>query len=179
MKIGVISDTHIVAGGGLGLRRAASNLFYKTRPDLDILRRIGEKHFKGVDRILHAGDLVEPEVIEALEEVAPVDAVKGNMDHGDLATQLPAKKVLTLEGKRIGLIHGWGAPGGIVDRIRREFDVVDAIVFGHTHCPMNIVLDGVLFFNPGSPTDKRFSPYNAIGILNVDEKGITGEIIRL
>ena len=62
--------------------------------------------------------------------------------------------------------------------VKGEFEDVDVIVFGHSHTPLNEVEEGVLFFNPGSPTDKVFAPYNSIGILHVDKK-IKGEIIRL
>jgi len=178
MKIGVISDTHIVTGG-FGFRKVATQVIYKNKPELNYLREIVEKHFKGVERILHAGDLVEQEVLDLLEETAPVDAVCGNMDHGEMSAKLPVKKVLTLDGMRIGLIHGWGAPSGIVERVRREFKDVEAIVFGHTHSPINSLIGGVLMFNPGSPTDRRFAPFNSIGLLNIDSGKIAGEIIRL
>ena len=178
MKVGVISDTHLVAGG-FGLRKAAVQLISKTRQGFDYLQEIADKHFKGVDRILHAGDLVDMEVLELLEDIAPVDAVRGNMDNSSGTRELPIKKVVTVEGHRIGLIHGWGAPTGMVDRVRKEFDDVEAIVFGHTHSPMNTVVDNILIFNPGSPIDKRFAPFNAIGMLDVQKDNLSGEIIRL
>ena len=178
MKIGVISDTHIVTGG-LGFRKVTNQLFYKNKPQMKYLKEIVEKHFKDVRLIIHAGDLAEEEVLDLLEETAPVEAVFGNMDHGEISKRLPARKVLTLEGRRIGLVHGWGAPAGIVERVRKEFNDVEAIIFGHTHSPMNSMQGGVLFFNPGSPTDKRFAPFNSIGLLHVDAEKIGGEIIRL
>ena len=178
MKVGVIADTHLVAGG-FGLRKAAVQLISKTRQGFDYLQEVVDEHFKGVDRILHAGDLVDMEVMELLEEIAPVDAVRGNMDNSSGTRQLPIKKVVTIEGHRIGLIHGWGAPTGIVDRIRKEFDDVKTIIFGHTHTPMNSIMDGILFFNPGSPIDRRFAPYNTIGRLHIEPDELSGEIIRL
>ena len=178
MKVGVIADTHLVAGG-FGLRKAAVQLISKSRNSFDYLQGIVEKHFKGVDRILHAGDLVDMEVLELLENIAPVDVVRGNMDNSSGTRELPIKKVVTVEGHRIGLIHGWGAPTGIVDRVRKEFDDVGTIVFGHTHSPMNTVIDGILLFNPGSPIDRRFAPYNSLGMLKVTPGDISGEIIRL
>lgn len=178
MRVGVISDTHIVAGG-LGLRKIAAQLVSKSREGLDYLRQIVETHFKGVNRIIHAGDLIDAAVLDMLEEIAPVDAVCGNMDHSDVTRSLPAKKVLTLEGHRIGLIHGWGAPDGLAERVRREFSQVEAIVFGHSHAPMNDTIDGILFFNPGSPIDKRFAKFNSLGILDIDKEGIKGSIIQL
>jgi hypothetical protein len=97
----------------------------------------------------------------------------------DLRQSLPIKRVIEIEGHRIGLIHGWGAPTGIIERIRKEFDDVHAIVFGHTHTPMNQMLDNIFFFNPGSPIDRRFAPYRSIGILNIEGDAMRGEIIKL
>ena len=104
-------------------------------------------------------------------------AVSGNMD-GHLVTQtLPTKRVIELEGFRIGLIHGWGAPQGLEDRIRNEFERVDCIVFGHSHRPTNHVEDGILFFNPGS-AGKGWRSSGTVGIITVD-KEIEGRIIEL
>lgn len=179
MKVGVISDTHLVSGG-FGLRKAAAQLISKSRQGFDYLEKIIDKYFSDVEKILHAGDLVDLEVLELLEQKAPVEAVRGNMDSGEIARQLPIKKVLAIEGRKIGLIHGWGAPTGIVERIRKEFDdKIEVIVFGHTHSPMNTKFGDVLFFNPGSPIDRRFAPYNSIGILHVSADSIEGEIIKL
>ncbi len=179
MKVGVISDTHLVSGG-FGVRKLAAQIMSKSRQGFDCLNEIAEKHFKDkVDLILHAGDLVNMEVVDLLEQFAPVDAVSGNMDHSDVTMRLPVKRVIELEGHRVGLIHGWGSPTGMINRIRNEFDDVCAIVFGHTHKPMNDVLDDTLFFNPGSAMDRRFAPFRSVGILTVDPDSITGEIIKL
>lgn len=160
MKIGVISDTHIP--------NAAREL----------PRSIYE-HFKGVDLIVHAGDFVDLKVLEDLKSIqSRVIAVHGNMDPQEVRKCLPAKQVIEIDGFHLGLIHGSGAPSGLVDAVKREFEDVDVIVFGHSHSPLNEVKDGVLFFNPGSPTDKVFAPCNSVGILYVDKK-IRGEIIRL
>jgi putative phosphoesterase len=79
---------------------------------------------------------------------------------------------------KIGLTHGDGAPQGIVERVKHHFTDVDAIIFGHSHQPLNEQRDGILFFNPGSPTDRIFAPYTSIGILEVNDT-ITGRIIIL
>ena len=175
MKIGVLSDTHLSAPSGL-----AGTVKHKirNRRTLDDLRNIIAEHFAGVERILHAGDFVEEAVLEMLQDFAPVDAVRGNMDGIQLQNALPSRRIVELEGFTIGLVHGDGAPQGIVERVRQHFDKVDAIVFGHSHQPLNERRNGVLYFNPGSPTDRFFAPYNSIGLLELTDK-IRGTIIRL
>jgi uncharacterized protein len=124
----------------------------------------------GADLILHAGDILEMAVIEQLSEVARTVAVKGNMDQGDAARELPAKRVLEIEGFRIGLTHGYGPPSRITWKVGALFTGVDCVVFGHTHSPLIKERNGVLFFNPGSPTDKMFAKRNTIGFLDIRER---------
>jgi uncharacterized protein len=160
-RIGVISDTHIP--------RAAREL----------PKRINEI-FKDVSMILHAGDLETPSVLDDLALIAPVTAVSGNMDR--MPELNPMKRSVEIDGEkvRIGLIHGWGAPYDLPMRALGEFEPKpDCIVFGHSHQPFNEYLAGVLMFNPGSPTDKRFAPYFSVGILTVSGGAVTGEIIKL
>ena len=133
--------------------------------------------------MIHAGDFVDFSVVEfmsnwALSKETDFFGVSGNMDRGPLADSLPGKQVLTLNGKKIGVIHGWGAPDGLKDRVMVEFDGVDCIVFGHTHSPLNVMVGDLLLFNPGTPTDKRFSKENTIGYLTIEDE-ITGEIVRI
>jgi len=158
MKVGVISDTHIP-------NRA------KKIPGKII------ELFSDAALILHAGDIVDNSVIEELETIAKVEVVKGNMDKPDVP--FPVKKVLNVEALRIGLIHGFGSPFGIRNRIRKEFDEIDIIVYGHSHKPYNKTENGVLFFNPGTPTDKIFALYNSVGILEIKGDSVKGQIIRL
>jgi putative phosphoesterase len=158
MKIGVISDTHL-------------------RFRDEQLERIVEDHFADAEIILHAGDLVCLDILEVFAG-KKVYAVRGNMDSEEVVQSLPGKRIIKVRDHRIGLIHGWGDPFGIEDRIRGEFEDVACLVYGHTHRPVNKKKDGTVFFNPGSPTDRRFSPYNSIGILDVNET-IEGEIIKL
>ena len=158
MKVGVISDTHIP-------NRA------KKIPGKII------ELFSDAALILHAGDIVDNSVIEELETIAKVEVVKGNMDEPDIP--FPVKKVLNVEAIRIGLIHGFGSPFGIRNRIRKEFDEIDIIVYGHSHKPYNKTENGVLFFNPGTPTDKIFALYNSVGILEIKGDSVKGQIIRL
>ncbi len=156
-RIGVISDTHLRG------------------PDQELARSVA-RALGQVDMILHAGDLVNLTVLDALE--APqVLAVAGNMDDHLVCQSLPTKRVIKVEGKRIGLIHGWGPPVGLAGRVLKEFEGVDCIVFGHSHRPTNTVKNGVLLFNPGS-YGKGFLGSGTVGILTVDQQ-IKGEIIKL
>ncbi|GAI85943.1 unnamed protein product, partial [marine sediment metagenome] len=107
-----------------------------------------------------------------------VKAVYGNMDPPDVRKLLSGKLLLELNSYKVGLIHGWGVPFGIEKKLRKEFDDIDCLVYGHTHKAVNMVRDNILFFNPGSATDRRFSKHNTIGILEVNDK-ITGKIIEI
>lgn len=155
--MGVLSDTHL----------------YRREVPLQVLRAL-----EGVDLILHAGDILEMAVLEELERLAPTMAVAGNMDHGDVREAIPGKRVIEVGGHRLGLIHGSGAPRNITSRLRREFDRVEVVVFGHTHQVHNREEGGVYFFNPGSPTDKMFAPFRSVGILELGEE-VRGRIIML
>jgi putative phosphoesterase len=163
-RLGVLSDTHIPV--------VAPSL-----PDelLGLLER------EGVSLILHAGDLVVPEVIDQLLEAAPVKAVAGNMDVPVLQESLPSKDTILVEDVRIGLIHGWGPSRGLSLRVWGAFsgDEVDCVVFGHSHLPHNEELKGVLLFNPGTPTDSRFSPQKSLGILEIDGGQVKGRHLFL
>ena len=158
-RIGVISDTHIP----------------KTAEDLP---KAVYKEFQKVDMILHAGDLVEMRVLTELESIAPTTAVCGNMDMEDVKAALPQKRIIEVGGFKIGLIHGYGVPGNILETVSKEFNRVNVIVFGHSHSPLSKRIGKVLFFNPGSPTDRIFATRNTFGILEVG-KEITGKIIDL
>lgn len=160
MRILVLSDTHIP----------------RTSPDLP--ERIYNE-IPNVDMILHAGDFVEMDVLEKLKVLKETKAVYGNMDCRALRDSLNPKEIIQAGRFKIGLIHGHGAPRELIDTVRAEFGAVDAIVFGHSHSPMNLVKDDILFFNPGSPTDKVFAAYNSFGILEVSDKKIEGKIIKL
>jgi len=158
MRIGVISDTHIP--------KAAKEL-----PEAVC------KEFQNVDMILHAGDLVEMSVFKQLCALAPTHAVCGNMDMFEVKASLPQKDTIKVSGFKIGLVHGYGAPGKIVETVSKEFSRVDVIVFGHSHVAFCQKQKKTLLFNPGSPTDKIFATYNSFGILEVGDE-ITGKIIK-
>jgi uncharacterized protein len=160
MRVAVLSDTHIPT----------------VRPDIPDEVYAG---ISGVDMILHAGDIVELPFLDKLAKIAPVRAVCGNMDNDYACSQLPKKDIVKIEGVSIGLIHGWGPPAALVSLVGREFKNVDAIIFGHSHTPLMQDKDGILFFNPGSPTDRIFSPYNSYGILEIEGRVIKPQIIKI
>jgi putative phosphoesterase len=151
VRIGVISDSHVTSFAELPGR---------------ILRALAE-----VDLIVHAGDFVARDVLNGLKRLGEVKAVRGNMDSDELKRALPEKELLVIEGKKIGIIHGWGAPGGIDDRVGGMFKDVDIIIYGHSHHPQNELKRGVLFFNPGRARD-------SFGVLTIAEE-VSGEIIKL
>ena len=149
----------------------------------------------GVDAILHAGDVVRRRVLDQLAEVAPVQAVAGNRDFG---LGLPLDRVLEFEGVRLGLTHGHGGWLGYarekllyvtvgyhlsryVQQVRARFagQGVQAIVFGHSHRQVNVVVDGVLLFNPGSAGPDYYGPLHgpSVGRLTIDGGAVRGEIV--
>ena len=158
VKIGVVSDTHI---SGFDPR----------------LKKVIDENFGDVDLIFHAGDLVDISVLSLFGD-KEVRAVHGNMDNQRVRQALPEQLVMSINGFQIALIHGWGAPEGLERKLMAKVGKVDCIVFGHTHYPMNKIIDGVYFFNPGSAIDKRFAASRSIGILEVGAE-ITGRIISL
>lgn len=147
MRIGLISDTHIP----------------QTLPRLP---EEVDRHFAHVDRILHAGDLVNLDVVKGLSRIAPTIAVAGNMDPPEVRRQLPTREVIELGGATIGLCHGHLAHsfqdqyihcgyddpafGLFFDHLLSQFPKAGIIVFGHFHRPVVRQWKGVLFINPGS-----------------------------
>jgi putative phosphoesterase len=100
------------------------------------------------------------------------------MDSPALRRQLPPKRTFHAGKFQIGIIHGWGGPQGIEDRIRKEFDLLDCIVFGHTHTPSQARREGVLFFNPGAFSVGLHSSPKSVGLIEVGET-ISAQIIYL
>jgi len=156
VQLVVIADTHMRPGSSLRLSELAV------------------RWLERADVVLHAGDVVAPEVLEELRSFAPVHAVLGNNDH-QLAGMLPETVVLELGGVSVGMIHDSGPKAGRAARLRARFPRADAVVFGHNHLPLvQEGLDGQLLFNPGSPTQRRMAPTHTIGVLELD----AGRIIR-
>ncbi|MDY6847925.1 MAG: metallophosphoesterase [Geoalkalibacter sp.] len=160
MVIGVVSDTHL----------------RNNRGSWQFLNRLREESFQGAAMILHAGDLVDPAILEAFDPI-PVVAVRGNMDPP--SSGLPLKRIVHQAGFRIGLIHGWGSAAGLEERIRREFydEDLDCLVFGHSHQCANHHYGRTLMFNPGSACDPRQAPFPTVGRLYL-EQTLHGEVLR-
>ena len=156
-KIGVISDTHLPESGSLPLRLLAE--------------------LENVDVILHLGDFCILDAYKDLQKIAPVIAVQGNMDSPELKALLPEKKKIEIQGYNLGLIHGWGPPKNLEQRVAKAFTDVDIILFGHSHQPMATYIGEIFVFNPGSPTMNMDST-GSFGILELGET-IVNHIIRL
>lgn len=149
MRVLVLSDTHIP-------QRARA------------LPPIVHAALEEADLILHAGDIASQEVLDELALHAPVHAVCGNVDPWDLWARLPRRKLVEVNGYRIGLIHGDGEDRqGTPERALAAFPGADCVVFGHTHRPLNERRGRTLLFNPGSPTDRRREPRCSFGWLHL------------
>ena len=160
MKIGVISDTHLRSGFD---------------PLVESLKRaLGE-----VELIFHCGDWVSLELLEALQRHGwKVVGVSGNMDSPEVSRVLPQRREMELEGKRLGLVHGWGAPHGIEGRVMGLFHGIDVIIFGHTHSPFWGKREGVWLFNPGAACGWGNPRGRTVGILDVGEE-VKAQVIVL
>ena len=178
--LGILADTHIP----------------DRVPDLHpkILQTFKEA---GVTAILHAGDVSVPCVLDKLEQIAPVHAVRGNRDIFYLR-RLPMRVRLNIDGVSIGMAHGHGTfsrymidklqrviqgryAGKYLRRILATFPDADVIVFGHLHVPCSFRIDGKLLFNPGStsyPYPRSYPP--TFGLLHLEPgKEPRGEIIEI
>jgi putative phosphoesterase len=182
MRIGLISDTHIPV--------AAKELWPQ------IYHAFRGEHPAGpkVDLIMHAGDLMVPDVIDWLEEVAPVMSVSGNGDYTgwerSIAPQDPRlseSKVLVVEGLRIGLVHDFQLPEApplrTVEGLMSHFfgGPVNIIVRGSTHAAEITAVKGVLIVNPGSPTfpNHQTTRLGTVGFLDIDNGRVRPSIVQL
>jgi putative phosphoesterase len=179
VKLGVIADTHV-----------PDKTRYLNPKALSVFENAG------VEAILHAGDVSVPRVIDELRQVAPVHAVRGNRDWMRLK-QLPRKMSLTFDGITIGLTHGHGRmwdylvdkylflTGGYdFERYRRVVEAIFpqalVIIFGHSHIPENVWVDGKLYFNPGTASLYENDLPPSVGLLQVHAGGkVNGELVPL
>ncbi|TFZ04351.1 metallophosphoesterase family protein [Ramlibacter rhizophilus] len=151
LRVGLISDTH------------------------RLLRPQALDHLRGCDLIVHAGDLVTPDALQVLGELAPVKAVRGNNDRGDWALALPEVERFELGGVAFLVVHDLAALA-----IDPQREGVRVVVSGHSHKPRIEERGGVLFVNPGSAGPRRFSLPVALGEVCVSAGGqVAGRIITL
>jgi hypothetical protein len=148
--IGVISDTH------------------------GLLRPEALAALQGSDFIVHAGDIGDPTILDKLNEIAPVTAVRGNVDKGAWALKIPQTNVLEVEAISIYVLH-------ILDELdlKPEAGGFAAVIYGHSHVPKQEVKNGVLYFNPGSAGPTRFNLPVSLGKLIVERGKIQAQIIKL
>ncbi len=134
-------------------------------------------YIETADHILHAGDVVDPALLDELRSFAPVSVVLGNCDAHDVRAWGAAEELgIVLEGIPIGMIHDSGPSSGRRKRMRQRFPQARVVVFGHSHIPINEDEEGLLLFNPGSPTWKRRAPFPSMGILWLENGDVEGEI---
>jgi len=148
--IGVISDTH------------------------GLLRPEALQALEGSDLIIHAGDVGEPEILDELRAIAPVVAVRGNVDTGDWAMRLPEYEVVEREGVSIYVLH---------DVNQLDLDPVaaglQAVISGHSHKPASHTLNGVLYLNPGSAGPRRFKLPITVARLHLSAGKLIAEHVDL
>jgi len=171
MKIAVVSDTHG---------------FFDTRlPEV----------LAGAEAVLHAGDVGSQEVLDELGRIAPVHAVRGNLDPPNL--NLPPSLKLEFESVQVEVVHQLPVPqaelqkwadGKLLAKVHPErleafaknFDpATRVVIFGHSHQPCLLTLRHILFFNPGSAGKQRFSLPRAVGVLEVFARGVRGTCMSL
>jgi uncharacterized protein len=148
--VGVISDTH------------------------GLLRPEAVAPLRGSDYIIHAGDVGDAEILKQLNAIAPLTAVRGNVDREPWARKLPETQVLEAGGISIYILHGVAE----LD-LKPEAAGFAAVVSGHSHIPKQEVRNGVLYFNPGSAGPRRFKLPVSVGRLVIQGGRIRGEIIRI
>jgi putative phosphoesterase len=142
-RVGIISDTH------------------------GLLRPEAERALNGVDHIIHGGDIGRPDIIEALGRIAPVTAIRGNVDKAPWTADYPETDTLQLAGRTIFILH---------DRKSVQFDPaargIDVIVSGHSHIPKIETIGGVLYLNPGSAGRRRFRLPITLATLDITGDGL-------
>jgi len=145
-RIGIISDTH------------------------GLLRTEAERGLAGVDHIIHAGDIGRPEIVDALRRIAPVTAIRGNVDSGEWARDYPDTTLVRLAGKSIYVLHD-------LKTLKADPGAgIDVIVSGHSHVPKIDRVDGVLYLNPGSAGPRRFKLPITFATLELTPDGMRPEI---
>lgn len=128
----------------------------------------------GVDRIVHAGDVGDPAILEILSGVAPVSAVRGNVDRGALAASLPETEVVEIDGVAIYVLHDLATL--LIEPAAAGFG---AVISGHSHVPRIETQGGVLYLNPGSCGPRRFRLPTTIARMTIEDGRVEAEIVTL
>ena len=129
---------------------------------------------RGSQHIIHAGDVGAPEILEQLQQIAPVTAIRGNVDKGAWARNLPETEVVEFGDVSLYVLHDLAK----LD-LKPAASGFKAVIYGHSHVPKQEEREGVLYFNPGSAGPKRFRLPVTVGKLFLGERSILAEIIPL
>jgi uncharacterized protein len=148
--IGVISDTH------------------------GLLRPEALAALRGSDYIIHAGDIGDPRILDKLAAIAPLTAVRGNIDHGEWAQKIPATNILEIGEVSIYVLHSLQE----LD-LKPQAAKFAAVVYGHSHVPKQELKNGVLYFNPGSAGPRRFRLPVSVGRIFLTNGKVEPEIVKL
>lgn len=158
MKIAVVSDTH----------------------SLELPSHV-LKDIAKADLIIHAGDFCSLKDLEQFSKLREVKAVYGNMDDHQMKKRIPETLVFDVEGIRVGVYHGDGAPKGIIERVKAKLAdaKIDLAIYGHTHTPATEKIGNTLYFNPGSLTDTVRAPYRSYGWVEINKGKISTKIVKV
>lgn len=155
LRVGLVSDTH-----------------GRVRPELFAV-------LEGVDRILHAGDVGSPSVLDELAVLAPVTAVWGNTDGFDVRAVTRERAGVELAGRRVDVVHGHQLGSPTPERVLEAYPEADVVVFGHTHRPVVREIGGRLAVNPGAAGPARFGLRPSVAILTFAGGAFRAEIVEL
>ena len=145
MRLGIISDTH------------------------NLLRPEVFEVFRDIDRILHAGDIGESDILTALEAIAPVTAVWGNTDDLSIRSRVPEIVETEIEGFQFLLVHGHQLGSPTPEKLNETWPRAEVIVYGHTHRPLLTIVDQVVtVMNPGGAGPFRFGLPASVGIMELE-----------
>lgn len=148
--IGVISDTH------------------------GLLRPEAIAALRDVELILHAGDVDRPEILDRLRSIAPVTAVRGNVDHGSWAYDLPQREILQIDDVHIYMLHNLDH----LDLVPETADI-HVVIYGHSHIPEITRDNGVLYLNPGSAGSRRFRYPATVALMRIQGSSVEAELVEL
>jgi putative phosphoesterase len=150
LRIGIISDTH------------------------GLLRPEALAALRGSDFIIHAGDIGDPDILARLRDIAPVTAIRGNVDREAWAKKIPATNLLEVQGVSIYILHSLAG----LD-LKPEVAGFAVVVYGHSHVAKLETKNGVLYLNPGSAGPRRFQLPVTVGRLTVKDGKVSGEIVEV